>query len=101
MFIFFCVLGKEAREAWAQVFCHGKRKKFVPSTSTAISGASLAESGIMLDSPREMSPPQHHQEQEVRDSPMLGVHEGQRVEETSDDLTTEDHSEVVTNLHAF
>ena len=55
----------------------------------------------MLDSPREMSPPQHHQEQEVRDSPMLGVHEGQRVEETSDDQTTEDHSEVVTNPHAF
>ena len=69
--------------------------------SASISGASLAESGIMVNSPREMSPPQHHQEQEVRDSPMLGVHEGQRVEETSDDQTTEDHSEVVTNPHAF
>ena len=38
MFIFFCVLGKEARESWARVLCRGKLKKFAPNTSTSRPG---------------------------------------------------------------
>ena len=35
IFLFFCVLGKEAREAWAKVLCRGKLKKFAPTTSSS------------------------------------------------------------------
>ena len=35
IFIFFCVLGKDAREAWKEVLCRGKLKsKFYPSTDS-------------------------------------------------------------------
>ena len=39
MFIFFCVLGKEARESWAQFLCRGKLKKFAPNLSSSRPGA--------------------------------------------------------------
>ncbi len=39
MFIFFCVLGKEARDSWAQVICRGKLKKFAPNVSSSRPGA--------------------------------------------------------------
>ena len=39
MFIFFCVLGKEARESWAHVLCRGKLKKFAPNVSSSRPGA--------------------------------------------------------------
>ena len=34
LFLFFCVLGKEARESWATLLCRGKLKRFAPHTST-------------------------------------------------------------------
>lgn len=39
MFVFFCVLGKEARDSWAKFLCRGKLKKFAPNTSTSRPGA--------------------------------------------------------------
>ena len=39
IFIFFCVLGKEARESWAQFLCRGKLKKFAPNVSSSRPGA--------------------------------------------------------------
>ena len=39
MFIFFCVLGKEARESWAHVLCRGKLKKLAPNVSSSRPGA--------------------------------------------------------------
>ena len=39
MFIFFCVLGKEARDSWAHVLCRGKLKKFAPNISSSRPGA--------------------------------------------------------------
>ena len=39
MFIFFCVLGKEARDSWAHVLCRGKLKKFAPNVSSSRPGA--------------------------------------------------------------
>jgi hypothetical protein len=39
MFIFFCVLGKEARDSWAHILCRGKLKKFAPNVSSSRPGA--------------------------------------------------------------
>ena len=39
MFVFFCVLGKEARDSWAKILCRGKLKRFAPNISTSRPGA--------------------------------------------------------------
>lgn len=35
IFLFFCVLGKEARDSWTKLLCRGKLKKFAPTTSNS------------------------------------------------------------------
>lgn len=45
MFIFFCVLGKEARESWGRVICRGKLKKFAPNVSSSRPGAPKSSTG--------------------------------------------------------
>lgn len=50
IFVFFCVLGKEARELWIQFLCRGRKIKWITSTSENTqprkSGAPVSSSGV-------------------------------------------------------
>lgn len=50
IFLFFCVLGKEARELWLQFLCRGRKIKWITSTSESTQprkgGAPVSSSGV-------------------------------------------------------
>ena len=56
IFVFFCVLGKEARELWLQFLCRGRKIKWLTSTSDNTqprkSGAPVSSSGASTSTTR-------------------------------------------------
>lgn len=55
MFLFFCVLGKEARDSWTTLLCRGKLKRFGPTTSNSRPGAHHSSSAQTNTNPRRYS----------------------------------------------
>jgi hypothetical protein len=46
IFLFFCVLGKEARELWLQVLCRGRKRPWFTSTTSQPKTPAFSTSGI-------------------------------------------------------
>ena len=57
MFLFFCVLGKEARESWAKLICRGKLKKYAPTSSTSRPAAQVSSTAQANTARRYSSQP--------------------------------------------